>query len=135
MVEAVQGVSVVDYEKQRLAQSIKQIIDAKKMNNAVSGPKHNYELEVLLTQYEKGNRFARFMLVGLGQIHIDAHVSVLALPERTKVGGFDFERTFARGGIISGFTTFEPVEEEFAEGVAEAAMKGCALPYHYWVVC
>ena len=123
-VEAGQGVTVVDYEKQRLAQRIKQKIDAQKMNNAVSGDKHEYELEVLLTQYDKGNVIARFMLAGLGQIHIDAHVSVLALPERTKVAEFDIDKTFAWGGIYGGSTSIEDVEEGFAEGVAEAVTQG-----------
>lgn len=110
-VEASQGVSIADYEKQRLAQRIKQKIDTQKMNGAVPGDKHDYEIEVLLTQYEKGNAFARFMLAGLGQIHIDSHVAVLALPDRTKVGEFDIDKTFAWGGIYGGTTSIEDVEE------------------------
>jgi len=123
-VEASKDVSIEDHEKQRLAQRIKQKIDMKKMNGAVPGGNRDFEIEVLLTQYEKGNAFARFMLAGLGQIHIDSHVSVVALPERTKVGQFDINKTFAWGGIYGGKTSIAEVEEGFAEGVAAAVTEG-----------
>lgn len=64
------------------------------------------------------------MLAGLGQIHIDSHVSVVALPERTKVGQFDINKTFAWGGIYGGKTSIAEVEEGFAEGVAAAVTEG-----------
>ena len=122
-VAATQGVAVEDDEKQRLSQRIKEKIDTQKMHNAEAGDKHEYELDVLLTQYEKGNAFARLMLAGLGQIHIDAHVSVLALPERAIVTEFDIDKTFAWGGIYGGSTSIEDVEQGFAKGVAEAVTK------------
>ena len=60
------------------------------------------------------------MLVGLGQIHIDAKASVFLLPERMKVSEFDIDKTFAWGGIYGGPTSIEDVEHGFAEGVAQA---------------
>lgn len=122
-VEAGQDVPIGDNEKQRLAQLTKQKIDAQKMNNTVAGDPHEYELEILVTRYERGNAFARFMLAGLGQIHIDGHVSVLSLPERIKVAQFDIDKTFAWGGIYGGTTGIVEVEEGFAQGVAEAVTK------------
>lgn len=122
-VEARQGVMIEDNEKQRLSQGIKEKINAQKINNTESGDKHEYELNVLLTQYEKGNAFARLMLAGLGQIHIDAHVSLLELPERAKVAEFDIDKTFAWGGLYGGSTSIEDVEQGFAGGVAEAVTK------------
>lgn len=119
-VEAAEGVFIDEYEKQRLARNILGKIDIQKLQNPDSSGKREYEIAVLLTRYEKGNAFARFMLAGLGQIHIDAKASVFQLPERMKVSEFDIDKTFAWGGIYGGTTSIEDVEHGFAEGVAQA---------------
>lgn len=118
-VEAGDGVAIEEFEKQRLAQRIQAKIDAQKINNVSSG-KREFEIAVLVTRYDKGNAFARAMLAGLGQIHIDAKVSVFPLPERKKVAEFDIDKTFAWGGIYGAVTKIEDVEQGFAEGVANA---------------
>jgi hypothetical protein len=123
-VEASPSVPIIDVEKQRLAQRIKLDVDRLKINNAASGESHDYDINVLLTRYDKGNAFARGMLAGLGQIHIDADVSEFALPEKTKVGAFHIAKTFAWGGIYGMSTSIEDVEEGFAQGVAEAVTNG-----------
>jgi hypothetical protein len=125
-VDARAGVTVADYEKQRLSQVIKQKIDASIVASDVAGVKRDYEVSVVLTQYEKGNAFARAMLAGIGQIHIDAHVTLITLPERKSVSEFDVAKTFAWGGIYGGTTRIEDVEPAFAEGIAEALTKGGA---------
>lgn len=119
-VEAGEGVVIDEYEKQRLARNILGKIDMQKLQNPDSSGKREYEIAILVTRYEKGNAFARFMLAGLGQIHIDAKASIFLLPERTKVSEFDIDKTFAWGGIYGGITSIEDVEHGFAEGVAKA---------------
>lgn len=123
-VEASDGVTIAEHEKQRLAQQIQSQIDALKTDNPASADKREYELDVRVTRYDKGNAFARFMLAGVGQIHIDATVSVFALPKRGKVAEFEIDKTFAWGGIYGGATSIEDVEQGFAEGVAEAVING-----------
>ncbi len=54
------------------------------------------EVELLLTRYDKGNAFARAMLAGLGQIHIDGKVKLLEMPE-------DIEMTLV-DGVASALT-------------------------------
>ena len=127
-VDARSGVSVADYERQRLAQLIEQKIDAEKATSAISGERRDYELDVELTRYEKGNAFARAMLAGLGQIHIDAHVTLISLPEKKSIADFDVSKTFAWGGIYGGATSIEDVEPAFAEGIAEAVTQAKAQP-------
>lgn len=127
-VEASGGVAIAEHEKQRLAQQIQSQIDALKIDNAVSADKladkREYEIDVRVTRYDKGNAFGRFMLIGLGQIHIDATVSMFALPGRDNIAEFQIDKTFAWGGIYGGVTSIEDVEEGFAEGVAEAVING-----------
>ena len=97
-VEAAAGVTMLESEKIRVAEKIKQKIDARKVaNNQVLSAK-TYEIMLVMTKYEKGNAFARFMLAGLGQIHIDADVAVFEMPGQIPVGNFSLSKTFVWGG-------------------------------------
>jgi Domain of unknown function (DUF4410) len=75
---------------------------------------------VTLTRYQRGNAFARFMLAGLGQIHIDANVRVTAKPADEKIAEFTVAKTFAWGGIYGASTSMDDIERTFADGVAAA---------------
>jgi len=110
--------AMLDVEKSRLAQRIEQKVGAKKLLNPANPGKAAYEIEVVVTRYEKGNAFARAMLAGLGQIHVDGLVSLFTVPERKKVGEFAIKKTFAWGGLYGGTTTMEDVEIGFADGIA-----------------
>jgi len=119
-VTAVAGVEILDVEKTRLAQRVEERIAAKKGLNAAAHDPKSYAVELELTRYQKGNAFARAMLAGLGQIHIDGTVKLLELPERRQVGQFTIKKTFAWGGIYGGAVTMEDIERTFADGVAAA---------------
>jgi Domain of unknown function (DUF4410) len=119
-VEATSGVTMTDDEKRRLAQLIQDKVNSKKAQNAGSTDRHEYDIDVLVTRFDKGNAFARFMLAGLGQIHVGVHITVLALPEKSKVAEFDVNKTFAWGGFYGGLTSVDDVEQGLSEGVAEA---------------
>ena len=113
-------VTIEASEKARLAETIEQKITSLKILNNGNGEKKIYEVELLLTRYDKGNAFARFMLAGLGQIHIDGEVKLIELPERKLVGEFSISKTFAWGGAYGGGTKIEDIEKTFADGVASA---------------
>ena len=76
------------------------------------------QVTVELTRYDKGSAFARAMLAGLGQIHIDARVTVRDPGTSASLGEYDVTKTFAWGGIYGATTTIEDVEAGFAEAVA-----------------
>jgi hypothetical protein len=114
------GVSLAEYERQRVLDRIKQKIDERKLSNPSDGSPGNYEVHVVITEYEKGSAFARAMLAGLGQIHVRGSVAVYELPARRLVGDFHVEKTFAWGGVYGASTSIEDVEIGFAEGVAAA---------------
>lgn len=113
-IKADTGVIVEENEKQRFAQTIREEIDAQKLHNVDSVDKREFELEILVKHYEKGNAFARFILDGLGQMHIEAKVSMFILPERKKFTEFYLNKTFARGGIAGGAASIKQVEQAFA---------------------
>jgi len=120
-VNAADDVKILPMEEERLSQKIKAKIDARKSANVRTGQAITYEVELHLTRYEKGNAFARAMLVGLGQIHIEGKVSLFQMPAHTLVGEFDLKKTFAWGGIYGAATSMEDIENTFADGVAAAA--------------
>ena len=77
---------------------------------------------IAFTRYDEGNAFARFMLAGLGQIHIDAEVTLEDRVLQTVIGKFEVTKTFAWGGIYGGATRINDVEEGFAEAVAKVVL-------------
>jgi len=123
-VDAASGVSLIDWEKQRLAQRIQEKITSKKSRDYASQgaaeSKKEYEVCVEITRYDKGNAFARAMLAGLGQIHINGNVKLYVLPNREQVSEFTIKKTFAWGGLYGGVTSMEDVESGFADGIADA---------------
>jgi len=119
-VNAKEELTITEAEKNRLAEKVKKEIDILKMNNPKTAKSNQYELDIKLLKYEKGNAFARMLLAGLGQIHIDANTNVFVLPTKSKVTEFNLNKTFAWGGIYGASTTMETVEEGFAKGIAEA---------------
>lgn len=124
-VKAAPGVEALKSELQTLTELIEARLGVMRARNPANGVTDDYDVEVELTRFEKGNAFARAMLAGLGQIHIDGEVTLLAGEPRTRVDGFSIDKTFAWGGVYGGATRIEDVMPTFAEGVA-AALTGQA---------
>jgi hypothetical protein len=117
-VDAPDDLNVLLSERERLAQKIQMKIDDRKITNVSNAAGRSYAVELHLTRYDKGNKFARFMLAGLGQIHIDGKVDLYQLPEHKLIGEFDLKKTFAWGGVYGATTDIEQIEVTFADGVA-----------------
>lgn len=118
-VDAATDVKILSSDTQRLSEKIKAKVDGRKLANAAdAGDPRNYEIDVHLTRYDKGSAFARAMLAGLGQIHIDGTVSVYRMPGHELVGEFQLSKTFAWGGIYGASTSMDDIENTFADGVA-----------------
>jgi hypothetical protein len=77
---------------------------------------------IAFTRYDEGSAFARLMLAGLGQIHIDAEVTLEDRALQTVIGKVEVTKTFAWGGIYGGTTGIKDVEEGFAEAVAKLVL-------------
>ena len=120
---AADGVLLNDIARQRLESRIKQAINAMKQNAVCkTGDKRSFVLDSKITQYDEGNAFARAMLAGLGQIHIDEDFALLlsTTDANDPVAEFALHKTFAWGGLYGGVTGIEKIEDTFARGVAEA---------------
>jgi hypothetical protein len=75
-------------------------------------------VKLVITQYDKGNAFARFTLAGLGQIMIGGDVIVVDESTGQSIGTYHVLRRFAFGGKYGAETTIEDVEFGFAASVA-----------------
>ena len=105
---------MADFETSRLTSRVKAALDKKRAGN--SGPARKVAVHVQMSRYDKGNAFARAMLAGLGQIHIDANVTATA--GGNPLMSFPVKKTFAWGGMMGGMTDISQVEVGFAEKVA-----------------
>lgn len=105
-------------DRERFSQKIEVAIRSRAPQGARSA--RNYRVAVAITRYERGSQFARMMLAGLGQMHIDATITVYSMPAKTVVGSFKIDKTFSWGGAVGGMATIENVEDDFAKAVAEA---------------
>jgi hypothetical protein len=73
---------------------------------------------VMIKRYDQGNAFARAMLAGLGQMHIDADVTLRDWEAKNHIARYEVSKTFAWGGLYGGLTGIEEIEDGFAQAVA-----------------
>ncbi len=76
------------------------------------------KMKIHFTRFDRGNAFARAMVMGLGQIVIEATVT-LQDSSGKPVAEYKVSKDFAGGGVLGATTTVEDVEEGFAKSVAE----------------
>lgn len=93
----------------------------KTVNTTTSIPPTLYA-SVMIKRYDEGSAFARFMLAGLGQMHIDADVILTDGATKEKIAQYEVTKTFAWGGIYGGATTIKGIEEGFAKAVAASIL-------------
>lgn len=77
---------------------------------------------VKVNKYDKGNAFARAMLAGLGQMHIEAEVTSKNWETKDLIAKYSVSKTFAWGGIYGGTTTIEDIEDGFAKAVVASLL-------------
>ena len=76
-------------------------------------------MNIAFTQYDEGNAAARFFPAGLGQIRMDADVSLLTPASGVTVATYKVSKDFSFGGLYGGTTNIHDVEKGFARSVAE----------------
>jgi hypothetical protein len=121
--EAKPGIAMTQLDFDRISARVKAEVTAKTANapggaGSAEGTRL-IKLKLVFTNYDEGSRFARFMLIGLGQIHIDADVVLVDATSGATLGQYRVSKQFAFGGIYGGATSIEDVEKGFAKSVAE----------------
>ena len=66
-----------------------------------------YKVEVSITKYDKGNAFARFMLIGLGQMYLYGTVEVKQGEPPVVIRQGEFQKNYCVGGIAGGMANMQ----------------------------
>ena len=109
-VGCVKEVNLTDQDRMRIqGQITKSLSEATpprfaSVNKAQPGPK-TLEATVTLTNYDEGSAFARAMLAGLGQIHVDGTVSLTNSETKAVLATYEAQKTFSWGGIYGAATS------------------------------
>ena len=90
------------------------------MINSKASNRKKLQAVVSIKEYDEGNRFARLMFAGLGQIHIDADVTLSDYLSKNKLAQYEITKTFAWGGVFGGNVDIRQVEVGFSKAVADA---------------
>ncbi len=122
--EAKDGVPIRDDEMERLVNTIKAKINERediRFSHVCTGCRLDSGLmmKLTVTRYEKGSAAARFFLAGLGQIHIDADITLVDIATGKELAKGHASKTFAWGGVYGGSTTIKDIEPAFAEAVVD----------------
>lgn len=120
--DAAPGVAMTYDDLNRIAQLVHSDLiaayPARLVPDGAALPPGEVKIDMTFTTYDPGNSFARFMLAGLGQIHIDATVRVIDMTSGAVVATYQVNKTFAWGGAYGGSVTIRDVEKGFAASVA-----------------
>ena len=90
--------------------------------NSSSTSSSTLQASIAIKRYDEGSAFARFMLAGLGQIHIDADVILSDLTTKDKLAQYEVTKTFAWGGIYGAATGIKDAEVGFCKAVADSIL-------------
>jgi len=87
-----------------------------------------YQVVVAITRYDKGNAFARFMLIGLGQMYLYGTVEVKQGDPPVVIRSGEFKKNYCVGGLAGGMATMQKtmlpkVGEAIAEGLQNPPAK------------
>lgn len=121
--EAAPGVVMASYDLDRILQLVKAEIskahpDIWVAANAAPGAPPA-KVKIIITRYDSGNAFARFMLAGLGQIYLEGDVIFSDAATGQELAKYQVSKDFAFGGMYGGITNIQDVEKGFAASVAE----------------
>ena len=117
------------YDRERIANLIVKSIKVEApnlfatINQPNPGP-GTLQAVVMIKRYDEGSAFARAMLIGLGQMHIDADVNLNDWATKGVVAQYEVTKTFAWGGLYGGFTGIKDVEDGFSKAVAASIVGG-----------
>jgi len=115
--DAASGVAMSDGDFGIICQKVRAYIQTQSPNAFSSQANSGLVMKIHFTRFDRGNAFARAMLIGLGQIVIEATVT-LEDGSGATVAQYKVAKDFAIGGVIGATTTVDDVEDGFAKSVA-----------------
>jgi hypothetical protein len=125
--DAGHGVVMTHEELDRITQLVTAEINAASPDMLLAPgappPQQAMLLKIVVTRYDEGNAFARFMLAGLGQIYLEGDVLLLDSETMQQIAAYKVGKDFSFGGLYGGSTTMHDVEKGFARSVADVVRR------------
>lgn len=126
VVEKNVDVKMPESEWQFLESDIKSKVAAQFLSSAKNKV---YVVKVSVTRYDEGNAFARFMLAGLGQMHLNAVVEVKLVKPESQVSLGEIRKNYSWGGIMGGSAEMhETITIKVGQDIADAVNGLAATP-------
>ncbi len=118
--DAASGVEMGDSDFDLVCQKVKDDVQKESPNVMATAPDgaSAYKMQIHFTKFDRGSALGRAVLIGLGQIRIEATINLVDANGAT-AASYKVSKDFAFGGIIGAVTSVEDVEEGFAKSVAE----------------
>ncbi|GAC1622699.1 MAG: hypothetical protein NVS9B10_06950 [Nevskia sp.] len=80
----------------------------------------HYEIDVAIVNYSTGYDYIRAMTPYIGEVRVDAVVTVVRLPEGRQVGRLKITKTFDPGEVTNAASRIADIEEPFVQSVVDA---------------
>ena len=83
-----------------------------------------YNINVTITRYDEGDAFARFMLIGLGQMYLYGTVEITEGNSSISILMGEFRKNYCAGGLIGATATMESnVLPKVGDAIADAIIE------------
>lgn len=115
-IDAADGVWLDDDDRLMIRQKVKSKLDTLVLTGA-DRSKPAYAMKIVFTKYESGSAAARLAFIGLGQIHMEATITVVDATGK-RCGEYKVGKGLVLGGIAGGLASTADVAEGFAKSVA-----------------
>jgi hypothetical protein len=124
-VEAAGEIPLTSADKERIRDLVMRHVDSEsdrrfKLIHDLDYRDGGVEAQVLITRYDEGNAFLRWLLAGLGAMHIDVEVTLVDRGTNDAIARHEVTKTFAWGGAYGAGTGIRDIEDGFAKAVAAA---------------
>lgn len=121
------GVWASDADCEDIRSRIQTLLAAQRLAAGSTAETPAYRMLVGLSRFQKGSAGARLVMIGLGQIHIEGHVTLIDATG-TIAGQYKITKALVAGGIIGAMITPSDVENGFAKSVVAAITPKPATP-------
>ncbi|MFC5049093.1 DUF4410 domain-containing protein [Rubritalea spongiae] len=106
---------MLNYDKNRFTDKLEHQLNKQKSKYPTNRDPKSFKTTVQITEFDKGNAFARSMLAGLGQIKIKSKVT--HMDNLGNTGAFLVNKTFAWGGMYGATVKVGDIEDSLIKSI------------------
>lgn len=108
----------LEYMRHDISARVRQVLTGREVSPDA------YMVKVVITRYDEGDKFARYMLIGLGQMYLFGTVEVTQGHPPVVVRSGDFRKQYRVGGLFGGMAGPRDITSKLGKAIAEGLMEG-----------